>query len=319
MAILSLASCEKKGHEPEIADGTSVMTYDGEAALLRKFMRVDSKGNVTQHIIGMPLNESDQSVISYAMSDLNAAREEFLSFLPEDAKVERKDDGSIIYTPVMTEMRFKQSDKEGEDPVTVVCYSTDMPTVVFTPVEKGNLLATITFNDASLPVKRAEILYNWPVNSDSKYCEGDGVPMPTLFERDPAHYQKMVCIRESGNGRAGVLLYLSPETRKCGSYLFPRDEKHRNGMIIDGDQNEMPDLGEMKEYWGIINSNLARWQRNFVEAGNRKPVYGDKCWFGKKEAWNWYTVQCRTDKKLETEAYSREKNWDKPFWNVKYF
>ncbi|MCF0204513.1 MAG: hypothetical protein HUK12_04355, partial [Muribaculaceae bacterium] len=155
MAILSLASCEKKDLEPEIADGTSVMTYDGEAALLRKFMRVDSKGNVTQHIIGMPLNESDQSVISYAMSDLNAAREEFLSFLPEDAKVERKDDGSIIYTPVMTEMRFKQSDKEGEDPVTVACYSTDMPTVVFTPVEKGNLLATITFNDASLPVKRA--------------------------------------------------------------------------------------------------------------------------------------------------------------------
>ena len=322
LATLSLAACNDdiNFNEPMAPTG-SYESYNGEDEMLRNFFILDKSGNVKQYIIGKPLNQNDSSVVSYAMSDIDAARDEFLSFLPEGAKVEYKADGSIVYTPVKIQTYYHIESNSEQQPMALSNSSTDQPTVVFTPVEKGNLMATITFNDFKSPVKRAEILYNWPLNSDSKYLEGDGIPFPTLFERDPAHYKKMVVIRESKNGRAGVLLYLSSERRKCGSWCFPRFEPNRNGMIIDGDEREMPNLNEMREYWGIINSNLKRWQKNFEDAGNRVPQYGDKCWFGKTVAWNWYTVQCKNanDKGLTTEAYSREKNWEKPFWNEKFF
>ena len=307
MSILSLSACNNND-TPDAPDDPvkSFISYDGEEEMLSNFFTTDDDGNVQDYIIGVPIDADHMDVTTCALGDLDKAREMFLTLIPDDGKVERNSDGSIVYTPVQIETYYKWSGDSIDEPKEERIVATDQPSVTFTPVEQGNLLATVTFASPTSPIKRLEILYNWPLNSFSEYQEGEEVTRsPIIGNKDV----KFLCIREASDGIAGVLLFISPETREIRSPFYEQAEYNREGKIIDPDNKKMPSLGQMNEYWKILSSDMNRWQRKFVSAGMGKPEYGTTYWFGGKHFFSWDGFRYKQGGSYQKEGYSRLKHW----------
>ena len=305
VGILILSACNNNDM-PDVPI-ESLISYDGEKEMFRNFFTTDDAGEVQDYIIGVPLDSDNLDVTSCSIESLDKAREMFLAMIPDDGKVERKSDGSIVYTPVQHETYYKWSGDTLDNPTVVRVVSKDQPTVTFMPVEQNNLMATVTFASSNSPIKRVEILYNWQLNSDSEYLEGEITKRETLFHK----MENFVCIREASNGVAGVLLYFSPETREVRSTAPWLDiEKNRNGKLITDDIKKMPNKNQMEDYWKIIHSNKERWDSNFRVAGGKEvPQYETYYWYGEDSDLlmirHWMALRYSKTGKPETKGCNR--------------
>lgn len=309
----SLAACSDDAELQSAVE--TIVSFDGEAEFLSNFFVLNDLGQVEQNIIGQPLDAKDPSVVSYAMGDIDAARDHFLSLIPEDGLVEKKPDGSIVYTPVKIETSYLWDDDSEDEPKEVNSMTTEQPTVVFAPVEKGNLLATITFNTANSPVKRADVLYDWPLNSDSPYQKGELVWAPT-FQIMGAQTQ-YVCVREAKDGVSGILIAISKDPVAVTS-PFPTKDKPGRGMLYSGNKRDMPNENEMRDCWAIFKADMDRWTERFHAAGGGELKFGENYWFGKTVLWDWCTFRGYKDKD-QRECFSRFKNWKYRCWQIAYF
>ena len=289
MSILCLSACNNND-TPDTPDlpVESIISFDGEKDMFRNFFNTDSTGKVRDYIIGIPLDQNNEEVVSCAIESIDKAREMFLAMIPDGGKVERKTGGSIVYTPVQIETYYKWSGDSIDEPSVVREVSTDQPTITFTPVEQDNLMATVTFASSNSPIKRVEILYNWEADSYSAYLEGEITPCETLF----GETKNFLCIREASNGIAGVLLYISEDKRMTRWVK----KTEREGMLIDGDEDNMPNRTQVTEYFGILLGNEDRWRKNCAVAGFPFPEkatkgdYKNSYWYGEvdQSIWPWW-------------------------------
>ena len=94
VGILILSACNNS--DMPDAPIESLISYDGEKEMFRNFFTTDDAGEVQDYIIGVPLDSDNLDVTSCSIESLDKAREMFLAMIPDDGKVERKSDGSIV-------------------------------------------------------------------------------------------------------------------------------------------------------------------------------------------------------------------------------
>ena len=314
--LVALTACD----EP-LFKMRSYTSYDGTREFISNFACLDAMGYVDQYSRGEPLDPDKPEVISYAMPSLDAARDHFLSLMPSDAKIKKNSKGVITYTPysVLTGYDWNETDRE---PYDMSELKEDQPTIVFTPVNDGNLLATITFDPKAkgLPITQINVLASWPKTEASPYRRGDIVPMYNIFDEEV----DAICVRERANGFAGVALYIP--IIECGVTTMYYDdrldeaiEKYDKYMLCSLNLNSMPNEFQMNEYFDVMCQDLTYWQIRFEDADNGPLVLDEQYWMGKLKIWEWCTYKRLDNGKHKISSYARQKHPTRPTILQKFF
>ena len=199
MTSMMMTSCAKEDNpvndEPEYDDETLryvegiLQTGTDELLLFQNhIVEIDSLGNFVCRVHGMPLDPADSNILSIGVEDLAEARAIFEGWLPDE--------------PVMTEnapnvLTFYPKDEEGNT----------QGEIYFTPSDADDLIAKVTFSESTNLLHFTTIRFipnslwpDIPGDADSPYKLWQLVYLPKgIFQ----------CIRESGNGKTGLLAYVS--------------------------------------------------------------------------------------------------------------
>ncbi len=196
LGVASLASCSSdsdnnsgQGH-PESGDVTS---YDQVRYLQNNIVEIDSLGNMVQRVSGIPLDNSDTTVLSIKVADVEAAKKMFVSWLSPDTKTE-------LISPSTVDVKAALADGDGKV----------KDTVYFKAVTSGKEVAEMTFakSDVFKHFSKIQFVTGWP----SPFKEGRTPYHVGEFENYPTFEEgtkKWVCVREAKDGVSGMLMYIS--------------------------------------------------------------------------------------------------------------
>lgn len=211
MTCVTMTSCSTDDNpvngEPEFDEETlryveGVPQTETDELLLfqNHIVEIDSLGNFVRNIYGMALDPATPNILSIGVEDLAEARVIFESWLPDE--------------PVITEtapnvLTFYPKDEEGNP----------QGEIYFTPSSSDDLIAQVTFSEGTNLRHFTTIRFIpnalWPEipgDANSPYKLWEIVPIDIADRRG-----KYQCIRESGNGKKGLLaismIKMNPSTR----------------------------------------------------------------------------------------------------------
>lgn len=223
-------------------------------------VEIDSLGNFVRHIYGMALDPADPNILSIGVEDLAEARAIFEGWLPDEPVITETAPNVLTFYPKDTE-----GNEQGE--------------IYFTPSNSDDLIAQVTFSESTNLRHFTTIRFipnaQWPEipgDANSKYKLWEMVPIDIPDRR--GNYQ---CIRESGNGKKGLLAI----------------------TMIKANPNKRPGQGYnhgacesiAKEVSGILSVNWDKWA--YQKEGEE--VWIDKYWKSIAE-YRSYTINLKTGK-----------------------
>ena len=249
MAIVAmpLTSCEKvpqkpdeeKQHDPQSdVDQIEISGYDGLEYFQNSIVVLDENGKPERRVYGVKLDPSDTTVLSVRVSDLEMAKNIFLSWVaPEKEAI-----------PVNDGYDYNLTDRDGRPQGSVSFSKAD---------GKDGILATVTVGENTDLKCFTQINFvsdqAWPDNSDNvKYETGktyviraQALKIDNCPEQpDPELYMHIVCmmpytadltffcIQGNTDGKEAILVYLSPDLNdrlvhdQPWSYVYWNAHKH---------------------------------------------------------------------------------------------
>ena len=210
MTCVMMTSCSTNDDNPvngetefdeetlRLAEGIPQTGTDELLLFQNHIVEIDSLGNFVRSIYGMALDPANSNILSIGVENLVEARAIFEDWLPNE--------------PVMTEnapnvLTFYPKDEEGNP----------QGEIYFTPSSSDDLIAQVTFSEGTNLRHFTTIRFIpnalWPeipgdANSPYKLWETYSVdPIGNLKDKSSvsADYKGFQCIRESGNGKKGLL------------------------------------------------------------------------------------------------------------------
>ena len=238
MVSLAFISCDKNQepngdeigqHDPASdADQMEIAGYDGLEYFQNSIVVLDENGKPERRVYGVKLDPSDTTVLSVRVSDLEMAKNIFLSWVAPEKEA----------TPVTDGYNYNLTDRDGKPQGSVSFRNADGSDGILATVTVGDNTALKCFTQINFVSDQA-----WPDNSDNvKYETGktyviraEALKMD-VCPAQPDPNSDMVlscmmpytadltfyCIQGNTGGKEAILVYLSPDV----------DDFHEHGNPI---------------------------------------------------------------------------------------
>ena len=280
-AVMPLTSCdndddpkieEKKEHDPESdADQIPLAGYDALEWLQGNIVVVGENNEVVRRIYGEPLDESQPTVISVPVEDLNEAKETFLGWVaPEKSATEVE--GGYDYNLTDAEGKAQGSVSfravEGEEGVIArmsVAEGTDLKLVS----EVKFIDADLWPENASVPVYQTghiysleTYVYSYTYKKLSQYVSG-------YSSEAKKSWEEFYCIQGNMDSKEAILIWLSPESEKM--HTEPKWYGRSWAYL------HFPTVPEAEKVLDFFNKNKAKWD-NMLKVMDERGHNWSKRW-----------------------------------------
>ena len=281
-AVMPLTSCDKDddketteiyNHDPESDDDQIAMTgYDALEWLQGSIVVVDENNEVVRRIYGKPLDESQPTVISVPVEDLNDAKETFLCWVAPDKEATEVDGG----------YDYSLTDAEGKA----------QGSVSFRAVEgEAGVIARMSIADDTDLKQVSEVIFIdsdlWPENASVPVYQTDHTyflnarvfewryspygPGGTYGCRSKDSIVEFYCIQGNMDSKEAILVWISPEAEK--KHVAPR--WYSSWEVCQ----YLPGVPEAERVLKYFNENKGKWD-NMLDQMNEK----GHLW---KARWTW--------------------------------
>jgi hypothetical protein len=248
MVSYAFISCEKnpesnddqnRKHDPASdADQMEITGYDGLEYFQNSIVVLDESGKPARRVYGEMLDPSDTTILSVCVSDLEMAKNIFLSWVAPDKEV----------TPVTGGYDYNLTDRDDNPQGNVSFMNADGSNGILANVTVGPNTDLKCFSEINFVSEQA-----WPDNSNNKKYEtgktyvirAQALKIDNCPEQpDPELYMHIVCmmpytadltffcIQGNTDGKEAILVYLSPDLNdrlvhdQPWSYVYWNAHKH---------------------------------------------------------------------------------------------
>ena len=238
---MPLTSCEKdpqkpegeKQHDPQSDEDQRVISgYDGLEYFQNSIVVLDKKGNPERRIYGQILDPSDTTILSVCVSNLEMAKDIFLSWMTPDKRVTTMTDNYDYY---MTDrdgkpqgsVSFSKADSNDGGVLATVTVGDNTDLKCFTQINfvSGQAwpenAANQKFEYGQTYVIRANVLRmdQNPVQPNDWYWDDGNLTCMVPYPKDLTFF----CIQENTNGKEAILVHLSPDANDSHAHGRPKD------------------------------------------------------------------------------------------------